>query len=153
MNKKQIKDEIAETRKRLQALEAKLQEPEKWQPKGLGQEFLFCPRDGVIRSADEMFDSEAPFRNKNFEEAKALAKYLKNQALLWQLANELNEGWVPDWGDGAENKFSVYFRNQLDEWIWHCHQQNDFMIPVFKNSLVANVACDILNNQETGVEL
>ena len=148
MNKKEIQKQIEEVRKRhsaeLKALEAKLNEPEKWEPKGgvyyVGSncgDFL-----GVLQS-----DDVTPLNCKTEKEGKDLASHLKRQAILWQLANDLNDGWEPDFGDSYHGGKEIFYNYSSREWQHNGCGGVSMPYVIFKDSGKAAKACEILNNQ------
>lgn len=152
MNKDEIRQQIKEARERhnkeLKALEAKLNEPEKWEPKGGDYRVrLVSYTDFEVISNDVGSAIEKKYRAKTFSEAKDLAAHLKRQAILWQLANDLNYGWEPDWDNQKWDKFYLYFDHDYN--CWGCNEKVHCEIPTvyFKDYETAKKACEILNNQ------
>lgn len=124
MTKDEIRQEIKDARKRhsaeLKALEAKLNEPEMWEPK--------------------------PYIALSAKEQGEFRRHKDRQGMLWKLANDLNKGWMPDWDDTSETKYDLYFH--LDEGEWKTCEITAIKVtnPVFTYES-GNKACEILNNQ------
>ncbi|MCW8960166.1 MAG: hypothetical protein OQK29_01300 [Ignavibacteriaceae bacterium] len=142
MNKQEIQNEIKETREKLEALEAKLKEPEKWVEKG-GYYYVRTEYGDFEISGCE---GQTILHCKTKKEAKDLASHLKRQAILWQLANELNDGWEPDWCDEEQDKAFIYYSHQRKKWYYSSYRGAEEASPSF-NPEIAEKACEILNNQ------
>lgn len=153
MNKQEIRQQIQEIKARhhaeLSALEAKLNEPEKWEPKG-GEYRVRTVSDGHVFDSGfdgDVLSGELMIRTQTEKEGKDLASHLKRQAILWQLANDLNEGWEPDWSDGKWGKWCVYFEHHENHWDWNEKASCEVPTVYFKDEETAKKACEILNSQ------
>ena len=73
----------------------KPQEPERWRP-----------RAGWLASLKELKDGHSSVVDRE------AVQYL----LIKELANEFNDGWVPDWSDGGQKKYGIYFEHYYEEW-------------------------------------
>ena len=155
MKKNEIKQRLSEIRTEMQELEAKLNKPDKWEPKG--GNWRIRVYQGAINEIEYTCDVFERERNKTFrtqseEQAKALAKHLKNQTILWQLANELNGDWVPDWGHINQTKAVIEYDYTSNKWDYSYVYYRSVLSPTFSPD-AARQAVDILNNMETGIEL
>lgn len=156
MNKNEIKQRLSEIRAEMQELEAKLNKPEKWVPKGGDFRVLTnsnLPDCDVFDIGTSSYITPYFLYVKSVRDGGLLAKHLKNQALLWQLANELNGDWVPDWGDKGQVKFRLCYAHDFKRWERVTAFVADSCAPVFKSEKAVKSAIDILNNMETGIEL
>jgi len=59
-----------------------------------------------------------------------LHKHLEKQSILYQLAHELNDGWVPDWEDD-EYKYSIYYNYERKKWCSSAYSVCQVSSPVF----------------------
>lgn len=147
MNKQEIEQEIRETREKLEALEARLKEPEKWKPMG-GDWRAVSTTLGLEAAHDPAIHrDEKYYRAQSQEACVRLANHLETQALLWQLAESLNDGWVPDWEDANQLKFEVFYDHKHQDWSLEGWLVIDHGLPVFKNRSTAEKARQILNKQ------
>jgi len=156
MNKEQIKKRLSEIRSEMQELEAKLNQPEKWEPKGGEWRITAsCTNRDYLKYCNDpdIQNEEKPFRTQTKEQAKDMVKHIKNQVLLKQLANELNGDWVPDWDDGQEPKFRPHYACDSKKWNYATVYQYNTSSPVIRSEKYVKKVCDILNNMETGIEL
>lgn len=154
MNKQEIQDELQRHLQAVEKLQAKLKEPEKWKPKG-GDFIVFMggATGGFYEMHDKDMDSDKGLnRAKTEAEAEALAQHLTNQAILWQLANDLNDGWVADWSNQREAKFQFSFDHQSKTWSFRKFYISNFQSLVF-NKESAEKAIEILNNQDIGIKI
>lgn len=157
MKSEQLKQKIRDAQVSLEVLQGELQEAlqaeKKWElPGGT----YYAKADGGWFNTGHREDAS---QAQTKEEAQRLAQHLKNSAILWHLANDLNpDGWKPNWealGEYAPSVYGVYFCPLSDKWRSHSLRHSNLGTPVFKNSLIAQEAAEILNNQveELGVKL
>jgi hypothetical protein len=149
MNKQEIQNEIKETRQKLEQLEQRLNEPEKFKFQGGDYRFTAACDFSVIFDQD-IDNPELPARTQTREDGERLAKYLKNQAIIWQVAEHVNGGWVRSnfFNDEA---YEVFYNEILQEFC-KCGAERS-QLGIFKNRAAALKACDILNSQDTGYEI
>lgn len=148
MNKQEIQNEIKETRQKLEQLEQRLNEPEKFQFQG--GEFVFTPYSiDHVHCDDKIIAHKIVFRAKSRQDCKRLAKHLKNQAIIWQVAERVNNGWIRS-GGVNEGAYEVFQRAEFDKFSFAAARMSGNGI--FRDKEAAKKACDILNNQDTGYE-
>ena len=148
MNKQEIQNEIKKARENLERLEAKLKEPEKF--KFQGGDWIFArSNDNYICTDPSIKITELPFRTKTIKDCERLAKHLKNAAIMWQVAESVNDGWTRESGDTSDSCHVAYSNGVGFDW-WFNEYATCF---IFKNNEAAKKACEILNNQETGYEI
>lgn len=145
-NIKQIQQEIAKAQQTLKELQQKLEKEKnkKWEPKGgewwvdyMGR--VFCDNtNSTIRKSGLEFETK--------EAAEKAAIAYRRYHRLYKLAEELNEGWEPDWSDTSE-KFYIYFNNE--DKCYHLSTNNFFTKlsgVYFKSRVVAQLAIEIVKN-------
>lgn len=146
MNKQEIQDEIKGTRQKLERLEAKLNEPEKFEFQGGGWS-VYTNVDKGFSVA--MVDRPIHLQCDTHESCKRLAKHLNNSAIIWQVAEHVNDGWTRESGCISES-CEVFYNTNFKAFDWDLVRYAEHGI--FKNKEAAEKACEILNNQDTGYE-
>ena len=106
MNKENLQKQIEEMKTKLADMEAELNKPEViinyWQPR-TAENLYYVNYLGHIAEANytENYQGDKTryrvFKTK--EEAKRYAEYVKAEETLRRVIAEVNEGWLPDWGD------------------------------------------------------
>lgn len=94
--------------------ELKKETSRRWRPKYKGDYFFVDGRGQVYNTTwddDELDEWRYSERNlfKTEEEAEKHLAYLKARAAILDHADEVNEGWVPDWSSMSELKYSIYY--------------------------------------------
>ena len=109
---------------------------------------------GAVRSEIERgqyFESklyEAGNYYQTGEQAIAHEKKSRVYRKLLKYADELNEGWVPDWSDDGEWKYSLKY-NREDDYIFTASTENNTgLSPLFKAELSALKAWSMLTEEE-----
>jgi hypothetical protein len=120
--------------------------PFKWEPKG-GSYHVSCYDH--VHSTNDISESATNFgsRFETREAAEKASKVYRKFHRLYKLAEELNEGWIPNWDDDLQPKFAIaqrkgkYLCNQINiiEFIDHIY---------FKSEEAAEKAIKILEQEE-----
>jgi hypothetical protein len=142
----QAQTTIKETQALVEKLQKELEEskkPKKWEPKGGS---WYITGMGMVKKGPTYKDTAACGLEFETQDAALNAyKEYKTYHRLYKLAEELNEGWEPDWKSTAP-KFYIYRDSDG-------HLVVDYVIEVrllagilFKSREVANNAVDIINN-------
>ena len=113
MNKEALAQQIKDMETKLAEMKAELENPEPvinyWQPKH-GQEHWYVNIYGNIQknfTADPGLLEKGHYRVfKTEEEANKYADYVKAEEALKKEIATLNEGWVPDWENREQTKYS-----------------------------------------------
>lgn len=119
---------------------------DKWEPKG-GEWF--------INACGSVYTDESTEYGRSFgvefetpESAEKAAKAYRRYHRLYKLAEELNEGWEPDWSDGLQGKWLIRVSSDQSEsglFINHvCHENISGVY--FRNYEVAKKAIEIIND-------
>lgn len=117
----------------------------KWEPKG-GD--WYVEGDGEARrvaSIDSTRKFGIEFDTK--EAAEKAAKYYRFINRLYKLAEELNEGWEPDW-QNDDTKLCVVFNYNTNSFDCHPRKSLDNLTPTFRDRETVNKAIEILNQEE-----
>lgn len=120
MNKEQAKQRLLEIKEEKKKIKAEIKElkevinkPE-WSPI---EGAYFIEYDGEVdREIDgnyELLEIQCNFGSyyKTKEQAEKRALQLKFQNWMFHLAEDLNEGWVPDWSAGHTYKWVIYYKD------------------------------------------
>lgn len=132
-------EKIEELEKQLSELKKEVLQKEKWTPP----------------AGDYHIDSQGNiFKNKHYG-SKEFGTQFKTEEdairgkrdynffhCLWHLANELNDGWLPDWDDLEQSKYAIIlFNGKLDVRFFDLSY---FFVPVFKSRETAEKAIEII---------
>lgn len=120
--------------------------PFKWEPKG-GEFHICCGNIYQCGSITSSLETEFGVRFETIEAAEKASKVYRKFHRLYKLAEELNEGWIPNWDDDLQPKFAIaqrkgkYLCNQINiiEFIDHIY---------FKSEEAAEKAIKILEQEE-----
>lgn len=118
--------------------------PEKWEPKG-GEWYV----DTVGAVCDVPSDIDCKNYGVEFETREAAekaAKYYRKIHRLYKLAEELNEGWEPDWGDISQKKYHVAYNHSISEWFMYWDYRVNRSTLYFKDEQTANRAIELIKN-------
>lgn len=155
MNKQELQDELSRHLKAVEELQAKLKEPDNWEPEG-GDWMVTSDHNNkfVVDFSDSTLHEfrNNSMRNQTKSKAKELAQHLTNQAILWQLANSLNGDWIPDWSSVSQNKGFVYYCRSGNTWEFCSATVSNETSPTFSVD-ACKKAIEILNNQDIGIKL
>ena len=139
---------LSETKKLLDRLIQErnpLPEP-KWEPKGGG---YYVTSDGAgLNGGSQDTGRQYGIEFETREAAEKAAKYYRFIHRLYKLAEELNEGWEPDWRDVDQHKFSVWYDHGGGKYEVDSYWRIDLLAPVFKDKTTVNKAIEILNQEE-----
>ena len=81
------------------------------------------------------------------EECQKWAKYINALMKLRLIANHLNQGWVPDWNDGAQEKISLYNEYAKNEiTVAGCYLVQSGHPVYFKTKELAEKARDMMGS-------
>lgn len=85
------------------------------------------------------------------EQAKRHAKYMKCLNKLLNLADELNEGWKPDWSDLGQTKYTIYFKYVDNKFAVNSTWSYSDSLTFFKSEEAAYEALDRLDDEDKEV--
>lgn len=113
MNKEALAQQIKDMETKLAEMKAELEKPEPtinyWQPKG-SEHYWFVNIYGLVRrgcTTDPELLEKGHYRVfKTEEEANKYADYVKAEEILKKEIATLNEGWVPNWKNQDQTKYS-----------------------------------------------
>ncbi len=130
-----IQEQIQELKEQLAELENQLENQlaiENWEPKGKGYIVTssgILPTNGINKDAQNYgttFDNEE-------NASKAFLAY-KNYHRLYKLAEELNQGWEPDWNNPDEEKWCINIGHATNSlWASSRKQNTNICSIVFKD--------------------
>lgn len=133
---------------RFEALEEKVEKKpyEVEVPKDIG-EYIFLSengRTGNIYSINEKWGKEVFQRGIAFKTREKAEKYDKERILLFKLhkwAEEHNGEWTPNWNDYKEEKWTVMYHNECEEFeIYENYRYREFLkIPYFESEEIAEL--------------
>lgn len=91
-------------------------------------------------------------QSQYFETYEEAEQYLKERKLLFKLhqyAKEKNEGWVPDWDNGMENKYYIYYSSDRKKlFVGTIFWGNEFnKLPLFKTKELARECIDLFGDE------
>lgn len=83
-------------------------------------------------------------RGLTFKTVEEAEKYDKERILLFKLhkwAEEHNEGWTPNWNDYKEEKWTVMYHNECEEFeIYENYRYREFLkLPYFESEEIAEL--------------
>ena len=83
-------------------------------------------------------------RGLTFKTEEEAEKYDKERILLFKLhkwAEEHNGGWIPDWNDYKEEKWTVMYHNECEEFeIYENYRYREFLkLPYFESEEIAEL--------------
>ena len=155
--KEETKNKIEELAKRrleiAEEIEQLKKEDEKWEPSAGSFGLIFNSLEpSKMAPWLSRFFIEFGFGLPTKESAERFSKYIKFHAWLFKLADDLNEGWEPDWCDEDQPKYVIMHtkRASIPQWslaIFSLYR-HDYMSPVFKDSETVEKAIEIINNDE-----
>ena len=159
MTKQEALAKIKELEEYINELEEYINELDK--PKGISsgrvpmdEWYFYIGYDGPCVKAKERgecYDKafhEAGNYYQTGEQAIAHEKKIRVYRKLLKYADELNEGWVPDWSDDGEWKYSLKY-NREDDYIFTASTENNTgLSPLFKAELSALKAWSMLTEEE-----
>lgn len=116
----------------------------KWEPKSgnykLSANGRLIPGGSIISIDRINFGME--FETE--ESAEKAAAYYRKIHRLYKLAEELNEGWEPDWSDHNQYKYSVYFDGSSCGWRYRTYSYSNHLLPAFKDEATARRAIELI---------
>lgn len=149
-NRAELISQIEATENELAKLKQQLAEKPKWEPYG-GDWLISLGYDEEIIEDNIPLETEGIYRAKTSCAAKRLMKHIKNATIMWQIAEQLNDGWVAE-NRPQEGKCGIFY-SYRDGGKWCIERSSITNTGIFKNHDVAREAIDILTNYETGYEL
>lgn len=133
---------------RFEALEEKVEKKpyEVEYPKDL-EDLLYADVDGVIELVGIHYEHEQKKvynRGLAFKTEEEVEQYDKERILLFKLhkwAEEHNGGWTPDWNDYKEEKWTVMYHNECEEFeIYENYRYREFLkLPYFESEEIAEL--------------
>lgn len=133
---------------RFEALEEKVEKKpyEVEYPKDL-EDLLYADVDGVIELVGIHYEHEQKKvynRGLAFKTEEEVEQYDKERILLFKLhkwAEEHNGGWTPNWNDYKEEKWTVMYHNECEEFeIYENYRYREFLkLPYFESEEIAEL--------------
>lgn len=120
-------------------------EPKQWNPKGGG--FWVDHNGEAEETASTIGSCNFGTEFKTEEQATKGAEAFRKYHRLYQLALELNEGWEPDWSDGDQAKYYIYYNNRSkNHRVGSVFLSDDISYVYFKSYGTAGAAIEIIDN-------
>lgn len=133
---------------RFEALEEKVEKKpyEVEYPKDL-EDLLYADVDGVIELVGIHYEHEQKKvynRGLAFKTEEEVERYDRERILLFKLhkwAEEHNGGWIPNWNDYKEEKWTVMYHNECEEFeIYENYRYREFLkLPYFESEEIAEL--------------
>ena len=143
----QIEDQINSLRIKFLESEANKKPYEVIVPEDIG-DYYYVSESGDIDLVEDVFhdiDYEGLYlRGLAFKTKEEAEKYDKERILLFKLhkwAEEYNEGWTPNWEDIKEEKWTVMYHNECEEFeIYENYHYREFLkLPYFESEEIAEL--------------
>ena len=143
----QIEDQINSLRIKFLESEANKKPYEVIVPEDIG-DYYYVSESGDIDLVEDVFhdiDYEGLYlRGLAFKTKEEAEKYDKERILLFKLhkwAEEYNEGWTPNWEDIKEEKWTVMYHNECEEFeIYENYRYREFLkLPYFESEEIAEL--------------
>lgn len=111
------------------------------------EDYVYIVGSGNIYDADELSDDAVKDIYKRgviFKTEEEAIQYDKESILLFKLhkwAEEHNEGWTPNWNDYNEEKWTVMYHNECEEFeIYENYRYREFLkLPYFESEEIAEL--------------
>ena len=84
---------------------------------------------------------------ESIEECSTWAKRINALHKLRLIANHLNEGWKPDWGNGVQDKYRVWRDMDSDTYATECNMRNIESMIYFKDEESAHKAIKLMGKE------
>lgn len=120
-------------------------EPEKWSPKGGGY-FIDTAGQAIHDDCPEINTREFGIEFETKEAAEEAAIAYRKFHRLYKLADELNEGWTPDFNNENQAKYSVGYNQKSKKYNFDISYLVEIGI-YFKNEETVKKAIEILNSE------
>ena len=153
MNYKELEQEVKRLEEQIKDLKVKLEEKAEKKPyevevpEDIG-DYYFVSELGAITLLKDVFFSagyeKVYQRGLAFKTEEEAEKYDKERILLFKLhkwAEEHNEGWTPNWYDYKEEKWTVMYHNECEEFeIYENYRYREFLkLPYFESEEIAEL--------------
>ena len=152
MINEELQQQIEQLEQQIKDLKVKLEEkvekkPYKIKfPDDIG-DYYIMNEYGEVYSLEEFSTNYALFhyeRGLTFKTVEEAEKYDKERILLFKLhkwAEEHNEGWTPNWNDYKEEKWTVMYHNECEEFeIYENYRYREFLkLPYFESEEIAEL--------------
>lgn len=147
-------EEISNKLKEAQALVDKLKneleeakKPKKWEPED--GDWGINHYGDILHIPDHLSERRSfGFQFKTQQAAAAAAKAYRFYHRLYKLAEELNEGWEPDWSDSGQQKFYIWFNTGRAWEVGRIYTSRSPERIYFKSEYAAKKAIQILERGE-----
>jgi len=63
---------------------------------------------------------------------------------LWNIAFVLNDGWKPNWGNGSEPKYHVFYNYLSSTWDIESYYKYNICVPAFRTKKLAEKAIGLM---------
>lgn len=161
MNKEQAQKQIAELKAKVKELENNINgkyNPLAYKRKTEGYVYYKINDSGVVTGRTEVnsTDDDFCFTNGNykqtFKQTERHAEYTRTLNRLLCIADELNEGWKPNWSDFGESKWHIYYDHHFHcgfviSETWHASDNKTH----YKTRALANEALSRLDERDKAV--
>ena len=157
MNNKEIMKKIGELEQQIAELKEAAQKQDEskvWRPKE-NEEYWYCDSNisafcdifNCVEVDTKRFDIGNCFPTK--EHAERVAKEFRMLLKLWQYHDMFCPDYVPDWEDGDEFKYFVYYTTYEKLWAIDSRVYSKEPTQVYFDSKeTARKVCDLLNGEE-----
>lgn len=161
MNKEQAKKQIEELKAKLKELEDNIKpndNPLAYERKPYGKIYhTIGAVGGVYHAVETAHDADYErfaYGNykQTFGQAKRHDEYTRTLNRLLCIADELNEGWKPNWDDSeGEKKWYIYYDHPLRDFsVWRCAHASENRV-YFKTKELAEAAIKRLDERDKKV--
>lgn len=144
---KRLEEQITNLRIKLLESKADKKPYEVEVPEDIGN-YYFVNECGAITLLKDVFFSigyeKVYLRGLAFKTREEAEQFDKERILLFKLhkwAEERNEGWTPDWNDYNEEKWTVMYHNECEEFeIYENYRYREFLkLPYFESEEIAEL--------------
>lgn len=128
----------------IEAMKQKLKNGDKFEFQGGSYKLLLTSHHPLrIQFGERIKAGQEPYRTRTKEAGERLLKHVKNQIILWQVAEFVNDGWTRESGD-TDNSYTVYFDERMARFDGDLSCGG---VGIFKNREAAEKAVEILDKQ------
>jgi hypothetical protein len=148
-NKMTIQEKIEKLEQELAQLKEELEKENRlWVPEE-GEESYYVWSDGDV-SVSSAYELEK--RNYNCfptkEQAIIASGYMQKSNMIIKACLQVDPDFVPDWGNGEQKKFFVYFNPTLSMWCTSLNSTVCFAPCYVSTREKAQQVCDLLNRED-----
>jgi hypothetical protein len=149
-NKMTIQEKIEKLEQELAQLKEELEKENRlWVPKD-GQTFYYVWADGDVTTSISQEDKRKDFYNffPTKRQAVIASGYMQKSNMIIKAYLQVDLDFEPDWGNGEQKKFYVYFNPTLSMWYPSLNSTVCFAPCYISTREKAQQVCDLLNREE-----